>query len=73
MHKDYLTYSALKVFVKEKEFYIQQGLHAHAPGLLVGHYLKMLDLTMQLLTPQTPHKMEYPHEKTVITVSKKTS
>ena len=44
-HEDYLICAALKVFIKEKEFYLQQGLYARETGIPVGYFLKRFDRT----------------------------
>ena len=46
MRKDYLICLVLKVFIKEKEFHLTQGLHAHTLRLLVEYYLKKFNPTM---------------------------
>ena len=42
-HEDYFIHSALKVLIKEKEYYLQQGLYTCALGVLVGYYLKRIE------------------------------
>ena len=57
-HEDYLACAALKVFTKEKEYYLQHGLHAHVPGILAGYYLKIFNPTTQSFKPQEPQKQK---------------
>ena len=58
IHEDYLTCSVLKVFIKEKELCLQQGLHACEKGILVGYFLKRFNPTRQPFAPHESYQTE---------------
>ena len=53
-HIDYLTHAMLKIFIKEKEFYLQQGLHAHEIEIPAVYFLKRFNAIRQ---PFALHKL----------------
>ena len=56
MHKDFLMHSVMKVFIKDEGVQLQQGLHAHAPGLPVGYYIKRFNPAIEPFIPEGGYK-----------------